>query len=314
MRYRKVCGFESHLGHSVSAGHRAVCSLGVDKSPKVLTAAYRFLRGQHSETHQKGRYRVLHGVLAGSKSRDQQGLTVATLVEAETLKRLLDANGQSFEIAQHAILTNATRAPTVAEVMQEHIDLLVRPSSGTTKTYQTMLISMCVVSSAMFRWTSSIIASSRQADAEVGVVDVADEPLHLGEGVHAFVPSLVFVGTGLEIGGERDGEMVFDRDPDSATCSCFNDGRQEGGDEVGVVGFAVEDEGVDSEVCGEIDALKDFVLGLSVDGEAAGSANCRCWQLPCLLHVLWESAGKRSLCSHRSKDHGHCRGLATRRP
>jgi hypothetical protein len=33
------------------------------------------------------------------KSREQQGLTVATLVEAETLKRLLDANGQSFEIA-----------------------------------------------------------------------------------------------------------------------------------------------------------------------------------------------------------------------
>jgi hypothetical protein len=27
----------------------------------------------------------------------------------------------------------------VAEVIQEHIDLLIRPSSGTTKTYQTML-------------------------------------------------------------------------------------------------------------------------------------------------------------------------------
>jgi hypothetical protein len=73
------------------------------------------------------------------KSREQQGLTVLTLVEAETLKRLLDANGQSFEIAQHAILSNAKRTPTVAEVIQEHIDLLIRPSSGTTKTYQTML-------------------------------------------------------------------------------------------------------------------------------------------------------------------------------
>ena len=73
------------------------------------------------------------------KSREQQGLTVLTLVEAETLKRLLDANGQSFEIAQHAMLTNAKRTPTVAEVIQEHIDLLVRPSSGTTKTYQVML-------------------------------------------------------------------------------------------------------------------------------------------------------------------------------
>ncbi|MFC0455436.1 tyrosine-type recombinase/integrase [Arthrobacter liuii] len=73
------------------------------------------------------------------KSKTAQGLTVATLAEAETLKRLLDANGQSFEIAQHAILTNEKRPPTVAEVIQEHIDLLIRPSSGTIKTYQTML-------------------------------------------------------------------------------------------------------------------------------------------------------------------------------
>src|SRR4029453_9906998 len=74
-----------------------------------------------------------------SKTHSEQGLTVATHAEAETLKRLLDANGQSFEIAQHAILTNAKRTPTVAEVIQEHIDLLIRPSSGTTRTYQTML-------------------------------------------------------------------------------------------------------------------------------------------------------------------------------
>lgn len=73
------------------------------------------------------------------KSREQQGLTVASLTEAETLKRLLDANGQSFEIAQHAILTNEKRPPTVAEVIQEHIDLLVCPSTGTVNTYQTML-------------------------------------------------------------------------------------------------------------------------------------------------------------------------------
>ena len=73
------------------------------------------------------------------KTRSNQGLTVATEAEAETLKRLLDANGQSFEIAQHAILTNRARVPTVAEVIQEHIDLLIRPSSGTTRTYQVML-------------------------------------------------------------------------------------------------------------------------------------------------------------------------------
>lgn len=73
------------------------------------------------------------------KTGKAQGLTVASESEAETLKRLLDANGQNFEIAQHAILTNAKRVPTVAEVIQEHIDLLIRPSSGTVKTYQTML-------------------------------------------------------------------------------------------------------------------------------------------------------------------------------
>jgi integrase len=73
------------------------------------------------------------------KTRAAQGLTVATEAEAETLKRLLDANGQSFEIAQHAILSNQARVPTVAEVVQEHIDLLIRPSSGTVRTYQVML-------------------------------------------------------------------------------------------------------------------------------------------------------------------------------
>lgn len=73
------------------------------------------------------------------KTGKAQGLTFVSHSEAETLKRLLDANGQNFEVAQHAILGNAKRVPTVAEAIQEHIDLLVRPSSGTVKTYQTML-------------------------------------------------------------------------------------------------------------------------------------------------------------------------------
>ncbi|MFJ5696025.1 hypothetical protein ACIP9X_19545 [Arthrobacter sp. NPDC093125] len=51
----------------------------------------------------------------------------------------MDANGQSFEITQHAILSNKKRTPTVVEVVQEHIDLLIRPPSGTTKTNQTLL-------------------------------------------------------------------------------------------------------------------------------------------------------------------------------
>lgn len=55
------------------------------------------------------------------KSREQQGLTVATIVEAKTLKRLLDGSGQSLKIAQYAMLSNEKRTPTVAEVIQEHI-------------------------------------------------------------------------------------------------------------------------------------------------------------------------------------------------
>jgi hypothetical protein len=59
-------------------------------------------------------------------NRSEQGITLPTESEAITLKRLLDANNQSFEIAQHAMLANQTNAPTVAAVIQEHIDLLVQ--------------------------------------------------------------------------------------------------------------------------------------------------------------------------------------------
>jgi hypothetical protein len=46
------------------------------------------------------------------KTRASQGLAVAGLAKAETLKRLLDANDQSFQIAQYAILFNEKRTPT----------------------------------------------------------------------------------------------------------------------------------------------------------------------------------------------------------
>jgi hypothetical protein len=52
---------------------------------------------------------------------------------------LLDAIGQSFEITQQALLDNRAVIPTSGEVIQEHIDLLVRPSRGTVKTYRSML-------------------------------------------------------------------------------------------------------------------------------------------------------------------------------
>lgn len=70
------------------------------------------------------------------RSKNQQAITFASQTEADTLKRLLDANNQSFEIAQQAIVDSQAKVPTVASVIQEHIDLLVR---GTVRTYQTML-------------------------------------------------------------------------------------------------------------------------------------------------------------------------------
>lgn len=72
-------------------------------------------------------------------SKAQQGLTFSSETEAVTIKKLLDANGQSFEMAQEVLLRAKRKVPTVAAVIQEHIDLLVRPSPGTMRTYQTML-------------------------------------------------------------------------------------------------------------------------------------------------------------------------------
>ncbi|WP_246295569.1 tyrosine-type recombinase/integrase [Arthrobacter wenxiniae] len=64
---------------------------------------------------------------------------MATEVEANLLKRLLDTNGQSFEIAQTALIENDKKKPTFTAVIQEHLILLTRPSVGTIHTYQTML-------------------------------------------------------------------------------------------------------------------------------------------------------------------------------
>ena len=72
-------------------------------------------------------------------TRAQQGLTFSSETEAVTIKKLLDANGQSFEMAQEVMVRAKRKVPTVAAVIQEHIDLLVRPASGTMRTYQTML-------------------------------------------------------------------------------------------------------------------------------------------------------------------------------
>lgn len=69
----------------------------------------------------------------------QQSVTFASEIDAKLLKKFLDRNGQSFGIAQKAMESSGRKVLTVAEVIQEHIDLLVRPASGTLRTHQTML-------------------------------------------------------------------------------------------------------------------------------------------------------------------------------
>lgn len=85
------------------------------------------MHGQHQCMHQKDGSKSCMVRWRDPRTRSNQGLTVGTLIEAETLRRLLDVNGQSFEIAQHAILANEKRTPTVAEVVGG--DCTERPDS-----------------------------------------------------------------------------------------------------------------------------------------------------------------------------------------
>jgi hypothetical protein len=93
--------FESHLGHSVSAGQRPNGALIVYKSPKSVDSGIAFFLWPAFESAQKKdgttSFMVCWRDPASSK---EQGITFANEAEAVTLMRLLDANKQSFEIAQ----------------------------------------------------------------------------------------------------------------------------------------------------------------------------------------------------------------------
>lgn len=73
------------------------------------------------------------------QTKRAQGITFDSRGEAETLKRLLETNGNSFEIAQHAIVQSSSTTPTVSAVVTEHIDQLIRPTKQTIHNYRTML-------------------------------------------------------------------------------------------------------------------------------------------------------------------------------
>lgn len=72
-------------------------------------------------------------------SRKQESLTFHDEGEAQMLVRLLDANGQSFKIAQAGILKVHDQAPTLDYVMVQHISMLTRASAGTIGKYRAMM-------------------------------------------------------------------------------------------------------------------------------------------------------------------------------
>ena len=72
-------------------------------------------------------------------SRKQEGLTFHDESEARMLQRLLNANGQSFKIAQAGILRIRDDAPTLDSVMAQHIAMLTRASTGTVSKYRAMM-------------------------------------------------------------------------------------------------------------------------------------------------------------------------------
>jgi integrase len=73
---------------------------------------------------------------AGLRSR-----TFTDKDKAQELKDFLDANDNSFKLAAKAKVRKDSTAPTVAEVVKRHIDLLRKPQPGTIAKYRRMAAS-----------------------------------------------------------------------------------------------------------------------------------------------------------------------------
>lgn len=69
----------------------------------------------------------------------QEGITYHLEADANRMRNLLEANGHSYRIAESAIEAADTRSRTVAEAVQEHIDLLIKPGPQTIHNYRAML-------------------------------------------------------------------------------------------------------------------------------------------------------------------------------
>jgi integrase len=82
---------------------------------------------------------VYHQVLwRDPDHRTQHSETFDVLTDAKIFQRALNANGQSFEMAT-SILASAQAQHTVAGVIREHIDMLMKPGERTIRAYNHML-------------------------------------------------------------------------------------------------------------------------------------------------------------------------------
>lgn len=102
-----------------------------------------------------------------------QSRTYADGGKAQELKDFLDGNGNSFKLAAKAKIRKDSIAPTVAEVVEDHINLLRRPQPGTVSKYRRMLANHIAPSDlgkapvdqvdrkAVIEWMDGLIAQPR---------------------------------------------------------------------------------------------------------------------------------------------------------
>ncbi|AYN57304.1 integrase [Arthrobacter phage Bridgette] len=106
----------------------------------------------------------------------EQGLKSRTFddkAKAQELKDFLDANGNSFKLAVKAKTRKDSTSPTVAEVVEAHINLLRKPQPGTVNKYRSYLANHIAPSDlgrtpvdqvdreAVIMWMDGLVAMSR---------------------------------------------------------------------------------------------------------------------------------------------------------
>lgn len=72
------------------------------------------------------------------ETKKQTSFTTDSETEADLVKRLLDANGQSFTLANKAVAEMKSTSPTLNSVMEKYLDQLTGIESGTKAIYKNM--------------------------------------------------------------------------------------------------------------------------------------------------------------------------------